>query len=99
MGDTKVCREGCDTQARLRQIVLLYLPEEAENEVHHQLKRITVDNWKHVDDLIHFPQAIAEQTWVKACMKPQLPSKFPRTSSSCSKARAGRWYMVGSFTR
>lgn len=64
--------------ARLREIVLLHLPEEAKNEVHHQLKRITVDNWKHVDDLIHFPVGVAEQRWVTACMTPQLQSQVPK---------------------
>jgi hypothetical protein len=43
-----------------------------------QFKRMTPENWKTGDDIFHWPQPIAEDKWVKACLGPQLKPIVPQ---------------------
>jgi len=43
-----------------------------------QFKQLTSENWKTGDDIFHWPQPIAEDKWVRACLNPQLKPIVPQ---------------------
>jgi hypothetical protein len=47
------------------------------DSIHHGFKQITVSNWKEMDDIIQFPSPVRDETWLKACLKPQLKTDVP----------------------
>lgn len=40
-------------------------------------KRITLSNWREMDDVIQFPIPVCEERWVNACLGPQLATAVP----------------------
>lgn len=59
------------------------------DSTHHGFKRISISNWKEMDEIIQFPSPVGDETWVKACLRPQLKSGVPNEVAAMFEVARG----------
>ena len=68
-------------------------PEEtqdgAEDPTPYGFKRITLANWKRMDEIIQFPSPVTEEHWVKACLTTQMGSSVPEEIAALFEVARG----------
>ena len=57
--------------------------------VDYGFKRITMANWNETDDIIQFPSPVRDETWVKACLKPETNSAVPKKITAMFEVARG----------
>lgn len=61
----------------------------ADATAHFGFKRITLENWKQMDEVIQFPSPISEAQWVKACLDTQLGASIPEKVAALFEVARG----------
>jgi hypothetical protein len=65
------------------------MPVESDESTHHGFKRITESNWKEMDEIIQFPSPVTAESWLRACLKPQVKSSAPEEIAALFEVARG----------